>query len=102
MAHYELPKRRRIYLMRHGDVTYFDDTGRAIDPKRAARTRGNRAKHGAGSVARMAGNSRRQLKSISMADVERAVLSVFDGVVPKDTRFLGGETIGELLDRASA
>src|SRR4051812_16653107 len=33
MAHYELPKRRRIFLMRHGDVTYFDDTGRAIDPE---------------------------------------------------------------------
>jgi probable phosphoglycerate mutase len=25
---------------------------------------------------------------------------VFDGVVPEETRFLGGETIGELLDRA--
>lgn len=33
MAHYDLPKRRRIFLMRHGDVTYFDDTGRAIDPE---------------------------------------------------------------------
>ncbi|WP_345813550.1 histidine phosphatase family protein [Paraburkholderia sp. PREW-6R] len=32
MPHYQLPKRRRIYLMRHGDVTYFDDSGRAIDP----------------------------------------------------------------------
>jgi broad specificity phosphatase PhoE len=30
---YELPKRRRIFLMRHGDVTYFDATGRAIDPE---------------------------------------------------------------------
>lgn len=27
------PKRRRIYLMRHGDVTYFDDTGRPIHPE---------------------------------------------------------------------
>ncbi|WP_144145799.1 histidine phosphatase family protein [Paraburkholderia sp. BCC1884] len=33
MAAYQLPKRRRIYLMRHGDVTYFDDSGRAIDPE---------------------------------------------------------------------
>lgn len=33
MADYQLPKRRRIYLMRHGDVTYFDDSGRAIDPQ---------------------------------------------------------------------
>ncbi|MGF6758343.1 histidine phosphatase family protein [Paraburkholderia sp. GAS42] len=30
---FELPKRRRIYLMRHGDVTYFDASGRAIDPE---------------------------------------------------------------------
>jgi broad specificity phosphatase PhoE len=33
MPEYSLPKRRRIYLMRHGDVTYFDATGRAIDPE---------------------------------------------------------------------
>ncbi|MDE1182709.1 histidine phosphatase family protein [Paraburkholderia sp.] len=32
MPDYQLPKRRRIYLMRHGDVTYFDASGRAIDP----------------------------------------------------------------------
>ncbi|BDD94765.1 2,3-bisphosphoglycerate-dependent phosphoglycerate mutase [Pandoraea cepalis] len=25
------PQRRRIYLMRHGDVTYFDDSGKPID-----------------------------------------------------------------------
>ena len=31
MPDYQLPKRRRIFLMRHGDVTYFDDSGRAID-----------------------------------------------------------------------
>ncbi|HZZ10741.1 MAG TPA: histidine phosphatase family protein [Paraburkholderia sp.] len=33
MPAYQLPKRRRIFLMRHGDVTYFDDSGRAIDPE---------------------------------------------------------------------
>ncbi|MGA7776874.1 MAG: histidine phosphatase family protein [Paraburkholderia sp.] len=33
MSEFQLPKRRRIYLMRHGDVTYFDATGRAIDPE---------------------------------------------------------------------
>ncbi|ACC71164.1 histidine phosphatase family protein [Paraburkholderia phymatum] len=31
---YQLPKRRRIYLMRHGDVTYFDKSGGTIDPER--------------------------------------------------------------------
>ena len=33
MPEFQLPKRRRIFLMRHGDVTYFDATGRAIDPE---------------------------------------------------------------------
>jgi probable phosphoglycerate mutase len=40
------------------------------------------------------------LKNLSTDDIERAFLSVFDGVVPEETQFLGGETIGELLDRA--
>jgi len=31
-ATFTLPRRRRIYLMRHGDVTYFDDSGVTIDP----------------------------------------------------------------------
>jgi probable phosphoglycerate mutase len=31
--------------------------------------------------------------------MEHAFLRVFDGIVPETTRFLGGETIGELLDR---
>ena len=30
------PKRRRIYLMRHGSVTYFDDTGRPYLPEMVA------------------------------------------------------------------
>ena len=33
MSSYELPKRRRIFLMRHGDVTYFDDSGHSINPE---------------------------------------------------------------------
>lgn len=32
MPGYLLPKRRRIFLMRHGDVTYFEPSGRPIDP----------------------------------------------------------------------
>jgi probable phosphoglycerate mutase len=31
--------------------------------------------------------------------VETTFLGAFDGVVPENTRFLGGETIGELFDR---
>ena len=40
-----------------------------------------------------------KLSNIPAADIEAAFLSVFDGVVPESTRFLDGETIGELFDR---
>lgn len=33
MVPFPAPKRRRIYLMRHGAVTYFDATGRLILPE---------------------------------------------------------------------
>ena len=32
-------------------------------------------------------------------ELERTYLRAFDGVIPEDTRFLGGETIGSLFDR---
>jgi len=32
MVPFPTPKRRRVYLMRHGAVTYFDETGRPIAP----------------------------------------------------------------------
>ncbi|HEY2734460.1 MAG TPA: phosphoglycerate mutase family protein, partial [Polyangiales bacterium] len=32
MSEFQLPARRRIYLMRHGDVTYVDASGDTIDP----------------------------------------------------------------------
>ena len=40
---YQLPKRRRIYLMRHGDVTYFDASGSTIDPERVPLNENGRA-----------------------------------------------------------
>jgi broad specificity phosphatase PhoE len=140
MPRYELPKRRRIYLMRHGDVTYFDDSGRAIDPESVPlNARGREEASAAGrefaaqrirfdrvivsGLPRTIETARRvlaetgqsiepdiwpewqeirggKLKALTPSDVERAFLSVFDGVVPEETQFLGGETIGELLDRA--
>jgi broad specificity phosphatase PhoE len=136
---YELPKRRRIFLMRHGDVTYFDDSGRAIDPEDVPlNERGREEASAAGrefaaqavrfdkvitsGLPRTVETAQRVLAktgqavaidiwpqwqeirggrpgSLPAADVERSFLSVFDGIVPEDTRFLGGETIGELLDR---
>jgi len=140
MAHYELPKRRRIFLMRHGDVTYFDDSGRAIDPESVPlNERGREEASAAGrefaarsirfdrviasGLPRTIETAQRvldatgqrigvetwsewqeirggKLKDLTTADIERAFLSVFDGVVPEETQFLGGETIGQLLDRA--
>jgi broad specificity phosphatase PhoE len=136
---YELPKRRRIFLMRHGDVTYFDASGRAIDPENVPlNERGREEASAAGrefaaqqvhfdkviasglprtlETARLvlAETGRNveievwpewqeirggRLSNLPDADFERAFLSVFDGIVPESTAFLGGETIGELLDR---
>jgi broad specificity phosphatase PhoE len=136
---YELPKRRRIFLMRHGDVTYFDASGRAIDPENVPlNERGREEASAAGrefaaqqvhfdkviasglprtlETARLvlAQTGRNveievwpewqeirggRLSNLPDADFERAFLSVFDGIVPESTAFLGGETIGELLDR---
>jgi broad specificity phosphatase PhoE len=136
---YELPKRRRIFLMRHGDVTYFDATGRAIDPMGVPlNERGRDEATAAGSefkaqqirfdkvivsgLPRTIETAQRvlaetgqeiaidvwpeweeirggRLSNLPAKDIERAFLSVFDGIVPETTAFLGGETIGELLDR---
>src|ERR1700738_319535 len=40
-----------------------------------------------------------RLPDLPPAETERAFLAAFDGIVAEETRFLGGETIGELLDR---
>ncbi|MBV8628116.1 MAG: histidine phosphatase family protein, partial [Paraburkholderia sp.] len=40
-----------------------------------------------------------KLGSIPAKDLEAAFLGAFDGIVPEETRFIGGETIGELFDR---
>ncbi|WP_321929910.1 histidine phosphatase family protein [Paraburkholderia guartelaensis] len=139
MTEYQLPTRRRLYVMRHGDVTYFDETGRAIDPDTVPLNENGRAQataageafalHGVrfdrvivSGLRRTVETAQRvlagtgqsielevqsaweeirggRLAAIAPAEVEDAFLRVFDGIVPEDTRFLGGETIGELLDR---
>ncbi|OAJ51770.1 fructose-2,6-bisphosphatase [Paraburkholderia ginsengiterrae] len=139
MPDYQLPKRRRIFLMRHGDVTYFDDSGRAIDPDTVPlNANGREQASAAGRVfaeqqirfdrvivsglPRTIETARRvlaetgqqielevepawqeirggKLHDIPPQDIEAAFLGVFDGIVPESTRFLEGETIGELFDR---
>lgn len=139
MSEFQLPTRRRLYLMRHGDVTYFDDSGRAIDPDTVPLNETGRAQASAAGQAfaqqgvrfdrvivsglrRTVETAQRvlaatgqkialdeqpawqeirggRLADLAPADVEDAFLRAFDGVVPEETRFLGGESIGELLDR---
>lgn len=139
MADYQLPKRRRIFLMRHGDVTYFDDSGRTIDPQTVPlNANGREQASAAGRVfadqqvrfdrvivsglPRTVETARRvlaetgqpiepeiepawqeirggRLGAIAQQDIEAAFIGAFDGIVPQDTRFLDGETIGELFDR---
>lgn len=40
-----------------------------------------------------------KLSTIPNADLKDAFIGAFEGVVPEQKQFLGGETIGELLDR---
>jgi len=139
MPAYQLPKRRRIFLMRHGDVTYFDDSGRTIDPETVPLNANGRDQASAAgrvfaeqqvrfdrvivsglprtveTAQRVLAETGQQveleiepawqeirggkLRQIPLQDLEAAFLGVFDGIVPESTRFLDGETIGELFDR---
>ena len=137
-------KRRRIYLMRHGAVSYFDEDGQTIaNPETVPLTaQGVRQAQAAGAVfakegiyfdrlicsdlprtfetahhvlaALKAANlptvapshiaALQELRGGRLADIpdanlRTAFLGAFDGVVSEDTQFLGGERIGELLDR---
>jgi probable phosphoglycerate mutase len=132
-------ERRRILLMRHGAVEYFDERGRPYPPDdvpltaqgveqaramgqaiaasgvridRAitsglARTRATAA-HVLGAAGMTPPVEHRgelqeirggALASIPDAELRAAFIAAFEGPVPRETRFLNGETIGELLDR---
>jgi probable phosphoglycerate mutase len=139
VSEFNIPLRRRICLMRHGDVTYFDHSGRAIDPETVPLNAQGLVQAGAAGEAFAADGVRfdrvivsglprtvqtaqqvlaatgqhveietwpewQEIRPGRLADlprgqIEAAFLGAFDGVVPESTRFLGGETIGELLDR---
>jgi broad specificity phosphatase PhoE len=123
--------RRRIYLMRHGQVAYFVD-GRPVHPDDVHLTEeGRRETHitaealshiafdrvitsglaRAVETARIVAPDRepeswpdlRELEPGRLADLEdpeTAFAKAFSGSLPENTAFLGGETIGSLLDRA--
>ncbi|MFL5935983.1 MAG: histidine phosphatase family protein [Gaiellaceae bacterium] len=123
--------RRRIYLLRHGQVAYFVD-GRVVHPQMTQLTEEGRrqsyaaaealaqidfdrvitsglprAVETAGIVApNVAPESWPDLCEIEpgrladLADPEAAFVNAFTGTLAEDATFLGGETIGSLLDRA--
>jgi probable phosphoglycerate mutase len=132
-------KRRRIYLMRHGSVTYFDDQGKPFLPEQVPLNELGRAQAtAAGKVFaetglrfdrvivsglprtvetanRVLAETGQQieleqwpdlvelrggkLSAIPDESLKEAFVGAFDGVVPEHRQFLGGETVGQLMDR---
>jgi broad specificity phosphatase PhoE len=124
--------RRRIYLMRHAQVAYFED-GRPLKPETVPLTvEGREQARAAGEVlagitfdrvitsglprtletARIVAPDTepeswpelREIESGRLGDipedqVEKAFLEAWRDIVPEEDRFLGGETVGSLLDR---
>jgi broad specificity phosphatase PhoE len=124
--------RRRIYLMRHGRVAYFED-GRPLHPDGVPLTAEGREQAEAArdllagirfdrvitsglprtvETARIVAPAAKpeewpelreieagRLGDIPEDELERAFLDAWRNVVPEETPFLGGETIGSLLDR---
>ena len=132
-------RRRRIYLMRHGSVSYFTPEGRPLPPETVpltpfgieqARAAGELfAAHGvrfdrvitsglhrttqtAQHVLAAIGHSGPietranlqeirggRLATIAERDLLQSFTALTDGVVDEDVQFLGGETVGAMLDR---
>jgi broad specificity phosphatase PhoE len=131
--------RRRIFLMRHGSVTYFDEAGKAYQAESVALNDQGRAQASAAGQAFAAGKLRfdrviasslprtvetarrvlaetgqdiaidswpeldeirgGRLSAIPDAGLRDAFMGAFEGMVGADKRFLGGESVGELMDR---
>jgi broad specificity phosphatase PhoE len=125
--------RRRLYLMRHSDVAYFDADGRPVQTADVNLTPAGREQARAAAevfegvrfdrvvtsgLARTLETARfvapghepeswpelREIESGRLSEIpdgelEEAFLGAFRGRLPEERRFLGGETIGSLLDR---
>lgn len=131
--------RRRIFLMRHGSVTYFDAAGRPVLPEQVPLNELGRAQaDAAGQAFKQAGvafdrvivsglprtveTAARvlavteqdiapeiwpelheirggRLSTIPKEELRRAFTGAFEGLVDPGQRFLGGESVGEMMDR---
>ena len=131
--------RRRIFLMRHGSVTYFDGAGKPHLPETVPLNEEGRAQADAAGHAFAAAGVRfdrvivsglprtvetaarvlavtgqpiapeawpelaeirgGRLSTIPPEELQRAFTGAFEGLVPAGQRFLGGESVGELMDR---
>jgi probable phosphoglycerate mutase len=131
--------RRRIFLMRHGSVTYFDGAGKPYLPETVPLNEEGRAQADAAghafaaagvrfdrvivsglprtveTAARVLGVTGQditpeawpeleeirggRLSAIPLDDLKNAFTGAFEGLVPASQRFLGGESVGELMDR---
>lgn len=131
--------RRRVYLMRHGSVTYFDAAGKPVLPEQVPlNDQGRMQATAAGRVfadhavrfdrvivsglprtvetaSRVLAETGQQialeewrelveirggrLAAIPDAELKEAFTGAFEGIAPEDKRFLGGESVGELMNR---
>ncbi len=133
------PSRRRIFLMRHGSVTYFDSEGKPYLPESVPLNQTGRMQASAAGVVfaqlslkfdrvitsglpRTVETAERvlaetsqdieievwpeleeirggRLSAIPDENLRDAFAGAFEGMVAESRQFLGGETIGSLLDR---
>ena len=125
--------RRRLYLMRHAEVSYFGDDGLPVDPREVPLNEEGVAQAGAVAEALRdveldrvvtSGLPRTletaaivapgaepeswqdlreiqggRLSEIPVDALEHEFVHAFRGVIPNESRFLRGESIGELFDR---
>ena len=135
----QAPTRRRVFLMRHGSVTYFDAAGKPVLPEQVPLNEEGRAQADAAGAAFAAAGVRfdrvivsglprtvetatrvlaasgqqidldtwpelheirgGRLSTIPTAELKRAFTGAFEGLVDPEQRFLGGESVGEMMDR---